>query len=100
MPMLIGILPSPCVEKRFRIILANPPRVIDFGSRNEFTYVDGAEDKERHAYLSQNLEWNSLNADSCCKWLLWGYSRNSGENLLDFIHKFELYVPPSAKICL
>ncbi len=98
--MLIGILPSPRTEKRFRMILANPPRVIDFGSKNEFTYIDGAEDKERQAYLSQNLDWDNLNADACSKWILWGHTRHSGENLLDFIHKFELYVPPAAKICL
>lgn len=102
MPILVGLFPSPR-QKRYRMIIANPRMIIDFGLKHSNTYVDGAEDKVRAAYLSRHApreDWNSLSPGAASRWILWGHSRDIEENLMDFIDRFRLDVPNGAKIIL
>jgi hypothetical protein len=103
MPILVGLFPSPKENKRYRLVLANPRKIIDFGMQNSNTYVDGASDITRYNYLKRHAvreNWNELNAGSASAIILWGHSRDIEQNLLDYIHKFQLEVPKGANIIL
>jgi hypothetical protein len=103
MPILVGLFPSPRENKRYRIIIMNPRKVIDFGLPHSNTYVDGASDLTRYNYLKRHAvreNWNELNAGSASAIILWGRSHDVKENLLDFIHKFQLEIPKGTKIIL
>lgn len=103
MPILVGLFPSPRQNKRYRMIIANPRMIIDFGLKHSNTYVDGASDLTRYNYLKRhqkNEDWNRLSAGAASAIILWGHSRDIEENLEDFIHKFQLEVPAGAKIIL
>ena len=101
--ILVSLFPSPRQNKRYRMILANPRKVFDFGMKNSNTYVDGASDLTRYNYLKRhkvNENWDKLNAGSASAIILWGHSRDIEENLADFVHKFQLEVPGGSKIIL
>lgn len=102
MPILVALFPSPRKEKRYRLILANPKQVIDFGMKHSHTYVDGASDLTRYNYLKRHgkEDWTKLSAGSASRYILWGASHDIHKNLLDFIHKFGIYVPPGAKVVI
>ena len=102
MPILVGLFPSPR-QKRYRMILANPKMIIDFGLKHSNTYVDGASELTRHNYLKRhqkNEDWNKLSAGAASAIILWGNSQDIESNLEDFINKFQLEVPKGTKIIL
>ena len=101
--ILVGLFPSPRQDKRYRMILANPRKIIDFGLKNGNTYIDHGDDRKRYNYLSRhqkNEDWNKLSAGAASAIILWGNSRDIESNLGDFIDKFQLEVPDGAKIIL
>lgn len=103
MPILVGIIKSPKKDKRYRMIIANPHKIIDFGMKDSYTYVDGADDTVRQNYLSRhapNEDWNELTPGAASRWILWGDDHDVEDNLLSFIVKFGLEVPPRAIIRL
>ena len=40
MPILLGFYPSPRKGKRYRMILADPHQVLDFGFKDGSTFID------------------------------------------------------------
>jgi hypothetical protein len=72
--LLVAFHRSPRAGKRYRMVLENPRQVIDFGQEGGFTYVDGATEKAKDAYLSRHKkreDWTKPNAGSASRWILW-----------------------------
>jgi len=103
MPILVGFFPSPRQNKKYRIIVKNPDRVIDFGLKGSQTYVDHGDKTKRQNYLSRHRkreDWTQLNPGSASRFILWGESRDIKKNLEDYIDYFDLEVPDGTKIVL
>jgi len=103
MPILVGFFPSPRQNKKYRIIVKNPDRVIDFGLKGSQTYVDHGDKTKRTNYLSRHRkreDWTQLNPGSASRFILWGESRDIKKNLEDYIDYFDLEVPDGTKIVL
>ena len=103
MPILVGFFPSPRQNKKYRMILKNPDRVIDFGLKGSQTYVDHGDKTKRTNYLSRHRkreDWTQLNPGSASARILWGDSKDIETNLRDYIKFFNLEVPKGAKIVL
>ena len=103
MPILIGLFPSPRQNKRYRMILKNPDKIIDFGLKEGTTYIDEGDKQKRANYLSRHQkreDWNSINPGSASARILWGDSQDIETNLRDYVKYFNLEVPKGAKIVL
>ena len=101
MPILLGFYPSPRKDKRYRMVLAEPRISFDFGMKNSNTYVDGASDQTRKNYLSRhskNEVWSKINPGSASRFINWGDSRDIGDNLIQYLDRFEILVPSGSKI--
>lgn len=99
MPILVALFPGK--TKRYRMILANPHKIIDFGQSGGLTYIDQGDKVKRMNYLKRHSvreDWNSLNAGAASARILWGPHNTIRKNLIDFIRNFDLEVPPGAKI--
>lgn len=84
---------SPRKDKRFVIQIDN--KKIHFGSKNGFTYIDGADNKTRENYIKRhkvNEDWNTINAGSLSRYILWGDNRDINKNLNAFLKRFNLFV--------
>lgn len=100
MPILVAFHSSPRTGKRYRMVLANPRQVIDFGQEGGYTHIDGASEKVRDAYLSRHRpreDWDAINPGSASRWLLWD-SPDLKKNLQSYIKRFKLEVPKGARI--
>ncbi len=100
MPILLGFYPSPLKNKRYRMVLEDY-RIIDFGMKQSNTYVDGASDQTRKNYLSRhskNEDWSKINPGSASRFILWGESRDIGDNLIQYLDKFNIKVPSASTI--
>ena len=101
MPILLAFYPSPRKDKRYRMILANPHRVMDFGLKNGNTYIDHGDDLKRKNYLSRHSKrehWDEINPGSASALILWGDSRDIGDNLIQYLDQFKILVPKGSKI--
>lgn len=102
MPILVAFHSSPRAGKRYRMVLANPRQVIDFGQEGGYTHIDGASEKVRDAYLSRHRKrenWDALNPGSASRWILWN-TPDIETNLKAYIKKMNLEVPKGALIRL
>jgi hypothetical protein len=100
MPILLGFYPSQRKNKRYRMILADPKMIVDFGMKHSNTYVDSATDQTRTNYLKRhgNEDWTKINAGSASALILWGESRDIGDNLIQYLERFNIKVPKGTKI--
>jgi hypothetical protein len=100
MPILLGFYPSSRKGKRYRMVFANPHQIIDFGMKNSNTYVDSATDQTRTNYLKRhgNEDWTKINPGSASAIILWGESKEIGDNLIQYLDKFDIKVPKGSKI--
>ena len=68
-------------------------RTIHFGSDVSQTFVEGASEKKRANYIARHKvreDWNSINAGSASRFILWGKSRNIQTNLKDYLKRFKI----------
>ena len=71
----------------------NKGRIIHFGSGVSETYVEGASEEKKRAYISRhkvNENWNEINAGSCARFILWGDSRSIRTNLENYKKRFNI----------
>jgi hypothetical protein len=101
MPILVAFHQSPRAGKRYRMVLANPRQVIDFGLEGGYTHVDGASEKVRDAYLSRHgkEDWTKISPGSASRYILWG-SPDIEQNLKEYVKRFKIEVPKGAIIRL
>jgi hypothetical protein len=100
MPILLGFYPSSRKGKRYRMVLADPKMIVDFGMKHSNTYVDSATDQTRTNYLKRhgNEDWTKINPGSASAIILWGESKDIGDNLIQYLDKFDIKVPNGSKI--
>jgi hypothetical protein len=81
---------SPVKTKRFRVIMDDGNKKIDFGYDGAYTWLDGADDKVRSAYRKRhyaNATEKQLidnlvpSASLMSYYLIWGESRDIKENI-------------------
>lgn len=63
-------------------------RKIHFGQRGSQTYVEGASDAKREAYIARHRireDWSTINPGSASRFILWGESRDLETNLRSFL---------------
>jgi len=71
----------------------NKKRTIHFGSETSQTYVEGASEDKKKAYIARhkvNENWNEINAGSLSLYILWGDSRSIKINLENYKKKFNI----------
>ena len=101
MPILLGFYPSSRKGKRYRMVFADPKMIIDFGLKTGSTYIDQGDDKKRENYLKRhkvNEDWTKINPGSASAFILWGENKDIGDNLIQFLDKFDIKVPQGSKI--
>lgn len=101
MPILLGFFPSSRKGKRYRMVFANPHQIVDFGLKGGNTFIDHGDETKRLNYLKRhrvNEDWDSINAGSASAIILWGESRDIGDNLVQYLEKFNVHVPSGSKI--
>ena len=74
--------------------------IIDFGMKQSNTYVDGATDITRTNYLKRHgkEDWTQINPGSASAFILWGNGRDIGDNLIQYLDKFEIKISEGSKI--
>jgi len=103
MPILLGFFPSSRKGKRYRMVFANPREIVDFGLKNGSTYIDHGDETKRLNYLKRhqvNEDWSKINPGSASAIILWGESRDIGDNLNQYLDRFNIQVQPGTKIIL
>ena len=68
-------------------------KTIHFGSDVSQTFVEGASEKKRANYIARHKvreDWNSINAGSASRFILWGNSSNIQTNLKDYLKRFKI----------
>lgn len=101
MPILLAFFPSPRKGKRYRMVFADPHKIVDFGSKHSNTYVDNATDITRTNYLNRhrvNEDWSKINPGSASALILWGENKGIEDNLIQYIDKFKIRVPKGSSI--
>ena len=86
------IVKSTRKDKRFEAILKDGTS-IHFGSKNGSTYIDHGDKKKRENYIKRhqvNEDWDTINAGSLSRFVLWGDSNDIGKNILDYKKKFNV----------
>jgi hypothetical protein len=85
------IVKSTRKDKRFEAIFKDGTS-IHFGSKNGSTYIDHGDKIKRENYIKRhqvNEDWNTINAGSLSRYILWGDSNDLGKNILDYKKKFK-----------
>lgn len=103
MPILLGFFPSSRKGKRYRMVFANPHQIVDFGLKGANTYIDQGDEVKRKNYLarhSKNEDWTKINPGSASAFILWGENRDIGDNLIQYLDKFNVKVQPGSKIII
>ena len=73
----VSFAPSSRKGKKYEIVFLKEngrPLTIHFGSKNSKTYLDHADKNKRLAYIARhekNEDWNSVNAGSLSRYILW-----------------------------
>lgn len=82
---------SNSTRKDKRFMLEIDGKKIHFGSKNGFTFIDGATEKTKQNYLLRhsklNEDWDKINAGSLSRWILWN-SNNLETNINKYFKKF------------
>ena len=75
------IVDSSLINKRLKATMtlkSGSKKTINFGSKNGFTYYDGADNEKRLNYLKRhkkNEDWNDiLTAGALSRWILWEHT--------------------------
>lgn len=71
----------------------NKGRIIHFGSETSQTYVEGASEDKKKAYIARhkvNENWNEINSGSLSRYILWGDSRSIKINLENYKKRFNI----------
>ena len=80
---------SPSTRKDKKLMLKlNDGRKIHFGQHGSQTYVEGASDAKRAAYIARHRireDWSTVNPGSASRFILWGESRDLATNLRSFL---------------
>ena len=85
------IVKSTRKDKRLEAIFKDGTS-IHFGAKNGSTYIDHGDKKKRENYIKRhqvNEDWNTVNAGSLSRYILWGDSNDIGKNILDYKKKFK-----------
>jgi hypothetical protein len=85
------IVKSTRKDKRLEAIFKDGTS-IHFGAKNGSTYIDHGDKKKRENYIKRhqvNEDWNTVNAGSLSRFILWGDSNDIGKNILDYKKKFK-----------
>ncbi len=87
MAPLFTIYESARADKRFVAIFEDGERV-NFGQRDAQTFVDGASEAKKNAYLARHgaagarENWEDIRTPGALsRWILWGDSRDLAENV-------------------
>jgi hypothetical protein len=98
--ILVGLVPSPRQNKKYRLLLANPQQNIDFGQKGSQTYINHGDKERRRLYLARHgkEDWSNLNPGSASRWILWGDHTDIMKNLQAFVKKYDLEVPKGVVI--
>lgn len=86
------IVKSTRKDKRLEAIFKDGSS-IHFGAKNGSTYIDHGDKKKRENYIKRhkvNEDWDTVNAGSLSRFILWGDSNNIGKNILDYKNKFNV----------
>ncbi len=86
------IVKSTRKDKRLEAIFKDGSS-IHFGAKNGSTYIDHGDKKKRENYIKRhkvNEDWDTVNAGSLSRYILWGDSPDIGKNILDYKKKFNL----------
>jgi hypothetical protein len=95
------------MKKKYTLVLSYPSsnkkykesnsltlyKKIHFGSSVSTTYVEGADEETRKAYIARhsvNEDFSKLGPASASRYILWGESKIISENLKDFMKKFNI----------
>ncbi len=96
--MILTIEPSDSKTKRYKAILKDDvvgiKQTIQFGAKNGNTYIDHGDKKKRYNYIKRhqalNEDWNSINAGSLSRFILWGDDTDINNNIKDYKKRFKL----------
>lgn len=86
--------PSSRANKKYEIMFLKEngrPLTIHFGSKNSKTYLDHKDKDKRRAYIARhekNEDWQSVNAGSLSRFLLWGDSTDLEKNIKAYFKRF------------
>ncbi len=92
---LISIKPSTKPDKKLVATIEKNGRQkkINFGSKGSKTYISGASDSVKNAYIKRhkvNENWNEVNPGSLSRFILWGQSKDLKKNINFYKNKFNL----------
>jgi len=95
MKQFIALKKSTSLGKKYSFIYKddNVGRIIHFGSKSSVTYVEGASEEKKKAYIARhtvNENWNEINPGSLSRFILWGDSRSIRTNLENYKKRFNL----------
>ena len=86
--------PSNRKDKKYEIVFmrdSGKTLTIHFGSKNSKTYLDHKDKTKRANYIARhapNEQWQSVNAGSLSRYLLWGDSTDLETNLNAYFKRF------------
>ena len=78
-------------DKRFMAIIKG--KKYHFGLKTGNTYIDHKDKKKRENYIKRHEvreNWDTINAGSLSRYLLWGNSTSLDKNIKDYMKKFNL----------
>ena len=93
----VVIIKSPQEKKRFQAIFTREngkKKKVNFGSKGASTFIDGANQKVKDAYIARHRvreNWNDpISPGALSRWIIWGDSNNVNKNIVAFRKKFNL----------
>tara|TARA_R110000765_G_scaffold268601_1_gene367581 strand:- start:10091 stop:10396 length:306 start_codon:yes stop_codon:yes gene_type:complete len=89
--ILVHFGKSPRDGKKYVMKFTSPRKTIHFGSDVSTTYVEGASETTRNNYIKRHTpreDWDSVNAGSASRYILWGDNKNLKKNLKSFLKRF------------
>ena len=93
MSILLAFFPSPRKGKRYRMVFADPIKIMDFGLKDGSTFIDHGDEVKRKNYLSRHSkreDWGQVNPGSASRCILWGENTDIGDNLIQYLDKFNI----------
>jgi hypothetical protein len=93
---LVSVKPSNDGKTKFtaQFDIDGKKKLVRFGIKDSFSYVDGAPLKTREAYRARHLK-ESTNPDPTAKgplsfWITWGDSQDINKNIADYKRRYNL----------
>jgi hypothetical protein len=94
MPTLTHLGKSTRPNKKFVAIFDNPKKTVHFGLRGSTTYIDGADDQTRTAYLKRHVKdlesGDELKPGFLSYYITWGASKSLEKNIKSYLRKFDI----------